>query len=190
MTGFRSCAALAAAAALAGCAWLAPSPPPLPAPAFELLGRVAVTFDGRTFSSGVRWQHAADRDELWLMTPAGQALAHIVGEADGATYTGADRSQYKAADIASLIRRALGWELPVMRLAWWVQGEPAAGVVVQSAERDAQGRPAVLVQDDWRIVYVYESQDAREGRLRRLDLASESCQIRLVIDRWRRAAEP
>ena len=189
MTGFRSCAALAAAAALAGCALVAPSPPLPPAPAFELLGRVAVSYDGRTFSSGVRWQHAAGRDELWLMTPAGQALAHIVGDADGATYTGADRSEYKAADIASLIQRALGWEMPVARLAWWVQGEPAPGVVVQSAERDAQGRLAMLVQDDWRIAYAYESQDARDGRLRRLELAGESSQIRLVIDRWRRAAE-
>lgn len=188
MTGFRSCAALAAAAALAGCALFAPSPPLPPAPAFELLGRVAVSYDGRTFSSGVRWQHAADRDELWLMTPAGQALAHIVGDADGATYTGADRSEYKAADIASLIRSALGWEMPVARLAWWVQGEPAPGVVVQSAERDAQGRLANLVQDDWRIAYAYESLDARDGRLQRLELAGESTRIRLVIDRWRRTA--
>jgi outer membrane lipoprotein LolB len=188
MTGFRSCAALATAAALAGCALLAPSPPPPPAPAFELLGRVAVSFDGRTFSSGVRWQHAAGRDELWLLTPAGQALAHIVGDAEGATYTGADRSQYQAADIASLIRRALGWEMPVTRLAWWVQGEPAPGAV-QSVERDPNGRLTALVQEEWRIAYTYESQDARDSRLRRLDLAGGSCEIRLVIDRWRRDAE-
>ena len=62
MNGLKFCAALAAAAALGGCALLAPSPPPPPAPAFDLLGRVAVAHDGRTFTSGVRWRHAAARD--------------------------------------------------------------------------------------------------------------------------------
>jgi outer membrane lipoprotein LolB len=190
MIRIKSCAALAAAAALAGCALLAPSPPPAPpAPAFDLIGRVAVTHDGRAFASGVRWQHTAERDELWLLTPAGQALAHIVGDVDGAIFTGSDRSEYRAADIASLIRRALGWQMPVTQLAWWVQGQLAPGAVVQAVERDAHGRLAVLAQDGWRIAYVYDSPDARDGRLRRLELAGESHEIRLVIDGWRREAE-
>jgi outer membrane lipoprotein LolB len=137
----------------------------------------------------VRWQHTAERDELWLLTPAGQALAHIVGDVDGAIFTGSDRSEYRAADIASLIRRALGWQMPVTQLAWWVQGQLAPGAVVQAVERDAHGRLAVLAQDGWRIAYVYDSPDARDGRLRRLELAGESHEIRLVIDGWRREAE-
>jgi outer membrane lipoprotein LolB len=189
-TWFKPCAALAAAAALAGCALLAPSPPPgPPAPAFDLIGRVVVAYDGRAFSSGMRWQHTTGRDELWLLTPAGQALAHIVGDADGAIFTGADRSQHRAADIASLIRNALGWELPVAQLAWWVQGQLAPGAVVQAVERDALGRLAVLAQDGWRISYGYDPRDARAGRLRRLELAGEAHLIRLVIDGWRREGE-
>jgi outer membrane lipoprotein LolB len=185
----RSWIALAAAAALAGCALLAPSPPPPPAPAFDLIGRVAVTYGGRTFSSGMRWQHASERDELWLLTPAGQALAHIVGEAGGAVFTGADRRQHRAADIASLIQDSLGWEMPVTHLAWWVQGQFVPGAPVEAVERDALGRLKVLAQDGWRIAYVYESQDTRAGRLRRLELAGGSHLIRLVIDGWRRNGE-
>ena len=188
MNGLKSCAALAAAA-LAGCALLAPAPPPPPAPAFDLIGRVAVSYDGRAFSSGMRWQHTLERDELWLLTPAGQALAHIEGDAGGAVFTGADRSQHRASDIASLIRNALGWEMPVTHLAWWVQGQLAPGAVVQAVERDGLGRLALLAQDGWRIAYVYDSQDERASRLRRLELMGESHVIRLVIDGWRRAAE-
>lgn len=189
MNGLKPCAVLAAAAVLGGCALLAPSPPPPPAPAFDLVGRVAVTHDGRAFTSGVRWQHTAARDELWLLTPAGQALAHIVGDAGGAVFTGADRKEYRAADVASLIRRALGWEMPVTRLAWWVQGQIAPGAVIQAVERDAHGRLAVLEQDGWRIAYVYESHGTPDGRLRRLDLNGEAHEIRLVIDGWRREGE-
>lgn len=189
MNGLKHCAVLAAAAVLGGCALLALSPPPPPAPAFELVGRVAVTHNGRAFTSGVRWRHTAERDELWLLTPAGQALAHIVGDAGGAVFTGADRSEYRAADIATLIQRALGWEMPVMQLAWWVQGQLAPGAVVQAVERDAHGRLAVLEQEGWRIAYVYDSQDAIDSRLRRLDLTGEAHAIRLVIDGWRREAD-
>jgi len=187
MTRFKSCTALAAAAVLAGCAALEPLPPPSPpAPAFELIGRVAVNYDGRAFSSGVRWQHTAERDELWLLTPAGQALAHIVGDAAGATFTGSDRTEYRARDVSGLIRRALGWEMPVMRLAWWVQGELAPGAVVQAVERDQYGRLAVLAQEGWRIAYVYDPPEERGSPLRRLVLADGSTEIRLVVDGWRR----
>jgi outer membrane lipoprotein LolB len=177
---------VAAVFALAGCAALEPSPPPAPpAPAFDLIGRVAVSYDGRAFLSGMRWEHTAERDELWLLTPAGQALAHIVGDADGATFTGSDRSEYRAGDIGSLIRRALGWEMPVTRLAWWVQGELAPGAVVQAVERDEHGRLTVLAQEGWRIVYAYDPPEERGSPLRRLVLAGGSNEIRLVIDGWR-----
>jgi outer membrane lipoprotein LolB len=188
MNGLKPCAVFAAAAVLGGCALLAPTPPPPPAPAFDLVGRVAVTHDGRAFTSGVRWQHTAARDELWLLTPAGQALAHIVGDAGGAVFTGADRREYRAADVASLIRRALGWEIPVTHLAWWVQGQLAPGAVIQAVERDAHGRLTVLEQDGWRIAYGYDTPDTRDGRLRRLELAGEGHEIRLVIDAWQREA--
>jgi len=185
MTWFKSCAALLVTAVLAGCA-LEPVRPVLPrAPAFDLVGRVAVTHDGRPFSSGVRWQHAAERDEIWLLTPLGQALSHIVDGADGAVITGSDRRQYRARDVEALTRRTLGWELPVARLAWWVRGDIAADGVIAEVERDPQGRLLRLQQDGWDITYVYRSGDSADSLPQRLDLKRESQSIRLVIDTWR-----
>jgi outer membrane lipoprotein LolB len=189
MTPIKSCAVLAAATVLGGCALLTPSPPPPPAPAFDLVGRVAVTHEGRAFTSGMRWRHTVDRDEIWLLTPAGQALAHIVGDAGGAVFTGADRKEYRAADIASLIQRALGWEMPVAHLAWWVQGQPAPGAEIHAVERDAHGRLALLAQEGWRIAYAYESREVPDSRARRLELTGAAHEIRLVIDGWRSASE-
>lgn len=181
----KSCAALLVAAVLAGCA-LEPSRPAQPrAPAFDLVGRVAVTHDGRPFSSGVRWQHSADRDELWLLTPLGQALAHIVSDAEGAVFTGSDRRQHRAPDVEALTRRALGWELPVTRLAWWVRGGIAADGVIAEVDRDPQGRLLRLRQDGWDIAYTYRSEEGTDSLPRRLDLQYESQTIRLVIDNWR-----
>jgi len=178
----RTCLALTAVAMLAACAEL-PDRPAQRARAFDLLGRVAVSYDGRAFSSGVRWEHLAERDEIWLLTPVGQALAHIEADAGGATLTGADRKQLQAGDVESLTRRGLGWELPLSRLAWWVQGEIVPGGAVGEVTRDQQGRLVRLAQDGWQIVFTHPPEG--NGRPQRLELARDKNQIRLVIDNWR-----
>jgi outer membrane lipoprotein LolB len=185
MSIFRLFAAAATVAVLCGCAALPPAGGPTPrAAAFDLLGRVAVTFDGKAFSSGVRWHHQAEHDEIWLLTPTGQALAHITADASGATLTGADQNQYQAADVERLTRRALGWELPLARLTWWVRGEVAPGMPADEALRDQQGRLLRLQQDGWQITYTRTA--AAPGALpQRLDLARDGYQIRFVIDNWR-----
>jgi outer membrane lipoprotein LolB len=187
MARFRSCAALAVCAALAACTTLSPTYEPVQrAPAFDLVGRVAVNYDGRAFSSGVRWQHQADRDEISLLTPVGQTLAHIVADSSGATLTGADRQQIQADDVESLTRRGLGWELPLTRLAWWVRAEIVPGGVIGEVTRDPEGRLVGLVQDGWRVVIVHRPSDEGSAFPQRLELAREGYQIRLVIDNWPR----
>lgn len=186
MTWFKSCAALAAAAVLGACALLEPAREPVPrAAAFDLVGRVAVNHDGSAFSSTVRWEHTGERDEIWLLTPLGQTLGHIVGDARGATYTGADRQQHRAGDFGSLTRRALGWELPIGLLAWWVQGAIAPGAVIQRVERDEHGRLTVLAQEGWQIAYVHYPPAENGGRPRRLEITTGAQVIRMVIDGWR-----
>ncbi len=170
---------------LSGCAALAPSDRPAQhAPAFDLVGRVAVAFDGRNFSSGLRWQHAVDRDEVWLMTPTGQALAHIEADDEGATLTGADRQTYRAADVEAITRRALGWELPLTRLAWWVRGETVPGSKAEEAVRDQNGRLVRFAQDGWSITLTHPAEPG-SSMPQRMELVRGAHQIRLVIDSWR-----
>jgi outer membrane lipoprotein LolB len=187
MNFLKCCAALAVAAMLPACAMLQPERPAERARAFDLVGRVAVNHEGRAFSGGVRWEHTAERDEIWLLTPVGQALAHIVGDAQGgATYTGADRSRHSARDIASLTRRALGWELPIEHLSWWVQGAIAPAAVIQHVERDEHERLVLLAQEGWRIAYIHYPPTEYDGRPRRLDIANGAQEVRFIIDSWRR----
>lgn len=183
--------AVAACLALAGCAALTPSDRPAQrAAAFDLVGRVAVTFDGRNFSSGLRWQHAVERDEVWLMTPTGQALAHIQADDEGATLTGADRQTYRAADVEAITRRALGWELPLTRLAWWVRGETVPGSQPAESVRDQQGRLVRFTQDGWSITLAHPPAGEAGGMPQRLELARAGHQIRLVVDSWRDDGSP
>src|SRR5690606_23729802 len=106
--GLRAAGAAVMLAALAACAVIAPQRAAR-APGFDLVGRVAVTSPERAFSSSVRWSHRPGGDELWLLTPTGQAVAHIRAGDDGATLTTAERHEYSARDVEALTRRALGW---------------------------------------------------------------------------------
>jgi|SRR5687768_13232636 outer membrane lipoprotein LolB len=178
---------LVAAGCLSACAVFEPAPPAASDAPFDVLGRVAVNFDGRAFSSNVRWQHAGGREEVWLMTPLGQTLAHIVSDSAGALLTASDQKQYRAANVESLTRQALGWELPLSRLTWWVRGEPVSGAPPVAAERDDRGRLTLLDQDGWRIAYLYYPPGEHGGLPRRLDLKSGGQEIRLLIDGWRAA---
>jgi outer membrane lipoprotein LolB len=169
---------------LSGCASLTPEPAIARAAPFDVLGRVLVNYDGRGLTAHVRWLHAQDADEIWLMTPTGQALAHVREDAEGAVITTADQTQYRAARVEALTRRALGWELPISRLQYWVRAMPAPGGPAEITERDAAGKIRTLAQDGWRIAYDYYPSGQNDGLPRRLEVVGAAQTLRLVIDTW------
>ncbi len=170
-------------ALLTACVTVAPDPQSVPA-AFDVVGRVLISGEGRAFSSNLRWRHEAIEDELWLMSPVGQTLAHIVADAAGATLTTPDMQEYRALSVDSLTRRALGWALPLSGLRYWIRSRPAPGENVTASNRDSAGRLSLIEQDGWSIRYSYP--DTPSAVLpRRLDLTRSGQQIRLVIDSWR-----
>jgi len=185
MIGIRA-TAIAGVLLAAACA-TAPEPVISDAPStpFDLSGRVLVRYDGRAFSSGLRWQHAAERTEIWLSSPVGTVLAHIIDDGDGAVLTAADERQYRAASVESLTRQALGWELPVARLKFWVRGEVAPGSPPDAIVRGSDQRIARLEQAGWRIDFDHYPAQEYGGLPRRLNLMRGSQEIRLVIDTWR-----
>lgn len=187
---FRVARVLAAAVALlfAGCAMLDPGAGIPAAEPFDILGRVLASNDDRAFSAGFRWRHGAAENEIWLMSPVGQTLAHITDTSEGATLVAADQQEYRATSVESLTRQALGWPLPLARLQYWIRGEAVPGGAVTDTVRDARGRLSVLEQDGWRIRFGYP-ENAEESRPRQLDLNQGAQRIRMVIDDWRRPGE-
>jgi len=174
---------------LGGCASVQPVPANAGRAApFDLLGRVLVRYEDKAFSANVRWMHAVDADEISLMTPTGQALAQMHEDATGATLTGADQKQYRAARVESLTRQALGWELPMARMQYWVRGAAVPNSPVDITERNADGKISKLAQDGWRISYEYYPAAENDGLPRRIEVVGATQTLRLVIDTWRREA--
>jgi len=185
----RTGVALVAALLMAACASV-PQAPRDPT-SFDLLGRALVTYGGGALTANVRWEHGSEQDEIWLMTPTGQTLAHIVDSAQGAVLTRADQQQYRAGNAETLTRQGLGWALPIGLLQYWVRGLPAPGAPPTAVERDAANRLLALTQQGWRVALTWNAPDSEHaGLVRRVDLNDGANEIRLVIDTWRDARRP
>ena len=169
------------AALLAACA-VAPLAPRDPQP-FDVLGRVLVTYSGSALTANLRWEHGAQQDQIWLMTPTGQTLAHIVDSTTGAVLTRADQQRYEARNVETLTQQALGWALPLALLQYWVRGVAAPGPV-EDMQKNGE-RPATFAQHGWRVALTYHTEGEVAGRVRRLDLTDGTNEIRFVIDTWR-----
>jgi outer membrane lipoprotein LolB len=179
----RLLAAGAAALFCAGCAMFTPGANVPAAESFDILGRVLASSEGRAFSANFRWRHGAADNEIWLMSPVGQTLAHIAADGGGAILTTSDQQEYRAMSVEGLTRQALGWPLPLARLQHWIRGGAVPGSAVAAFTRDARGRLSSLEQEDWRIRYVYPETG---GNLpRQLELTQGGQRIRMVIDEWR-----
>lgn len=184
---FRVARVLAAGAVVllcAGCAMLTPGANVPAAEAFDILGRVLASSEGRAFSANFRWRHAAADNEIWLMSPVGQTLAHIAADSGAATLTTADQQEYRALSVEGLTRQALGWPLPLAQLQHWIRGGTVPDRAVAAVSRDARGRLSSLEQEGWSIRYIWP--ETGDGLLpRQLELTQGGQRIRMVIDEWR-----
>jgi outer membrane lipoprotein LolB len=177
--------AAAAAGLLSACATMLPVVPVAgPAVAdepFSVEGRLSARHGDNAVAGSFFWVHAVDRDTITLDTPLGQTLARLSGSAGDARVELADGTVTEASDWEVLTRRSLGVSLPVSGLAWWLRGVPHPRAPA-TIEADSAGRPAVLRQEGWEIVYAYS--DAVARRPSRMRLAWPEVEVRLAIDRW------
>ena len=184
-----ACAALVAA----GCAAPETRPPAaglaatgIPR-AFDLSGRVAVRHDDQAFSGNLRWEHLPGRDELWILTPLGQGVAHIVREPGGARVKIQDQPEQWAIDVEALTERVLGWRLPLAGLEHWVLGVSAPDTPAR-IELDADGRISRIAQDGWTIDYLRRSEEFGVNLPTALTLRRTGLEVRLSVHEWNLAA--
>ena len=173
---------------LAGCASAPLQTTPTTRPAggvsapFVLNGRIAVRHDGERSSANVRWTHRASDDDILLLAPFGQTVAHIASNAEGVVLDTQDK-HYSAQDTEMLTEKALGWHLPLAGLRYWVLAQPAPTDAAQ-VERDANGQVSVMHQDGWEIRYTRYAAETLDSLPMRMSLQREGTELQLVIDAW------
>ncbi|WP_239249876.1 lipoprotein insertase outer membrane protein LolB [Candidatus Nitrotoga sp. M5] len=149
---------------------------------FVLSGRIAVKHDGNHSSSGVRWMHCAESDEILLFAPLGQTVARIRSDPQGATLD-MPLKHYEAKDADGLTQQVLGWRLPLYGLRYWVLALPAP-MGAFDIEHNANGQVMLLSQDGWVIRYTRYAAQTSDGLPLRLAMQRDGLEIQLLIDEW------
>lgn len=173
-------AVLLAVALVVGACAQAPLRAPEGALDFELAGRIAVRYGKDGFTGNLGWRHARAGDEVMISTPLGQGVARLVREGDAVQLVTSEGREFRAADAETLTERVLGFRLPLVGLADWVQGRPSPGVPARTETGD-DGRLRALEQSGWRVEF-QEYQGARPQRLR---LTYPGIELRLVVNEWK-----
>jgi len=143
-----------------------------------------VTHNGESFSGSLRWRHSAEEDDIFILSPLGQGIAHIVSNLDGVALQTADGQAYRGPDVESLTEEVLGWRLPARGLPYWVAGRAAPGAVAQR-DLDDNLQLRHLKQDGWRIDYLDYRSVQGASLPSKLELTlGDRLRLRLVIDDW------
>lgn len=183
----RLAALLCAVAMLGGCATAPPQAVAVAAErralaSFDLKGRMSATDGSQGANGQIEWRHNAVRDEVTLYSPLGQIAARLESSLHGAELLTSDGKLYQADSADALLPQLLGVTLPVARLAHWVQAAPPSEAEVR--DRDGEGRPALVIDQGWRIEYLEYHPGAADALPRRLDVSRGDARIRLIIDQW------
>jgi len=185
----RLLVALGLAGLLAACATPRPTVQVTPLPVlahdtpWSLQGRIALKAGENSMSGQLQWQHRSNHEELLLLSPLGQGMARIVSDSEGVLLEMPNQSPRRAPDAERLTGEALGVALPLSGLSHWILGRPDPARPSEQS-LDSAGRVAQIRQDGWVIDYLqYMPEPA--ARPRKLNVAREGLEIRLVIDTWK-----
>lgn len=154
------------------------------APDWGLDGRFAAA-DGRHGGSGsLAWRQHGPRYAFILRAPITGQSVELDGGPDGAVLAGVGKQPLAGRNARDVLQEEFGWDVPVADLAYWVRGLRAPG---QPAVLTfgANGLPATLEQDGWRIEYRDWYAERQPALPRKVFASRAPYTVRVLIEAWR-----
>ncbi len=155
---------------------------------WTLEGKIAVS-DGRESGSGrVNWQQQGDQYSIVMRAPVSGQSWRLSGSRGFSQLEGVKPTPVTGDSAQQLLRRELGWELPVGEMADWIFAVGLSDRAI--TQRDAEGAPLKVSDAGWQLEY-RDWQVADGVRYpRRITARRGAHQVRLVIQRWQDAIGP
>jgi len=157
--------------------------------AFTLEGRVAVRAGEEGWQASVRWRQHDDISEVRLSGPFGAGALQLRFDGNELTLTTSRGQTLRGEEASRVLRQQLGFDPPIAELRHWLLADAGPVDSTAQVEAGANGRPAALTQQDWRL----EFGDYRQQRLnrsavqmpRRITATRGEVRLRLVVDGWK-----
>lgn len=146
-------------------------------------GRLGVS-DGKDGGSGsFSWTQAGDQYDFVLRAPITGKSFRLSGTQGDALLEGLDGGPLRGTNAESLMRKALGWEVPLRDLRAWVLGLRAdSGPAEVSFGQN--GLPSLLQQDGWAVDYRAWDTTRQPALPTRVYAEKPPYKVKLSIESW------
>ncbi|OZB58082.1 MAG: outer membrane lipoprotein LolB [Lysobacterales bacterium 14-68-21] len=150
---------------------------------WTLNGRLGVS-DGHNGGSGsLEWHQDGDHYDFQLRAPITGKSFRLTGGPGGALLEGLEGGPLRGPDAESLMRKALGWEMPLSDLRAWVLGLRADSGPAELRFGDDQ-LPSLLLQDGWTVDYRRWDQSRQPALPVQIFATKPPYKVRLFIESW------
>ena len=127
---------------------------------WQLTGKLGIRTADDSGSASVKWAQQIGNYQISLSGPLGQKRMIITGTPDNVRLEQTGEPAQEAKTAEALIKKSVGWTLPVAQLAYWVRGIPAPKLRITHLQQNDNGLIDQLTQGEWRINYSnYRDQD-------------------------------
>jgi len=151
---------------------------------WQLQGRIGIRTADDSWSGSLRWQQQQDHYDIGFSGPLGQGAVKLQGDQDRVVLSTPEGDVVGHQGPEQLLRKQLGWQVPLSHLRYWVVGRPSPQWPGAKLSFDEFGRISQLQQDGWTIDY------RRYQRLEDMELPSKvvvqnsTLTVKLVVDQW------
>lgn len=150
---------------------------------WQLNGKLGIRTADDNGSATVKWVQQNADYQINLSGPLGQKRMIITGTPGNVRLEQSGEPAQEAKTAEALIKKSVGWTLPVAQLAYWVRGVPAPKMRITHLEQNANGLLDRLHQGDWIITYSNYRDQTYQGLTLPLPgkITAEYRDVRLIL---------
>ena len=150
---------------------------------WELEGRLAVANEKDGGSGMFRWRENGQESHMDFHGALGRGAWVLEAGPGEAEIRLADGTVRTAGTVTELVRREVGWKIPVDSLSWWVRGLEAPGKTGKKL-LDEEGNLTELKQNGWTIAFDRYRAFGGVSLPVRLTARQADWKIKLAIRNW------
>jgi outer membrane lipoprotein LolB len=133
-------------------------------------------------SGQLLWNQAGDATVFEMRAPVSRQTWRLTASPGLVRLDGLDGGPRHGDDAEAMLRSELGWTLPLASLASWVRGMRGEGTA--QVRFDAEGLPAIIEQQGWRIEYRAWDRSTHPALPSRVFASRGDHRVRLAVSRW------
>lgn len=148
-----------------------------------IAGNIGIIYSNSSDVASFDWQKNKANYEINLHSPMNLKSARVVGDDVSVTLDLGKNQRSIAETPEKLLKKELGWKLPVTNLAYWIKGLPAPQTQKQTL-LDKFNHLATLKQNDWSIRYMDFTSVNSIDLPSKIYLQNQNIKIKIIIKKW------